>query len=126
MASTLQNIIAAIRDIRAVDPINVNYGWTDNREPPYVNVLDYQHTITYDTHGPAVKDATYTVQVVDKSQDAAETIAARIDDVLNASTTLTPTTMRNLQESYKVGQMDEKLYQFGVQIGYSLKESINP
>src|SRR3954453_898977 len=105
MATTLQNIISTIRDIRAVDPAKVNYGITDNLQPPYVNVLNYEHTITYDTSGPAIKDATYVVMVVDKSQDNAEAIATQIDDVLNNSATVTPTTMRNLQDSYKVGQM---------------------
>jgi hypothetical protein len=124
MASTLQNIITAIRAANIVPSTKVNYGFSDSTAPPYISVMDYEHTLTYDTSGAVLKDASYLVVVVDQSQDAAETLAASLDAVINNNRTLTANTIGSFQESYKVGQMGEKLYQFGVEIKYSLQENV--
>ena len=121
--TTLQYIMRTLRQSTFIDPAKVNYGVTDGLEPPYVNVSEYRHELTYDTGGVALKEGTYKVTVIDKSQDSAEELAAQVDGVLNLNLSLTPNTIGSFQESYEVGQMAEKLYQFGVQIGYSFTEN---
>lgn len=125
MATTLQHIIRAIRQANLVPPSQVNYGVTDRLEPPYISVLDYRHELTYDTSGPVLKEAKYKVVVLAKDVDTAEALAGQVDDLINNNLTLTPQTTGSFQESYMVGQMAERLYQFGVEIEYSLKEDPN-
>ncbi len=122
MASTLQNIIRAIRAGGFVPANQVNYGMTDKLIPPYITVTDYSHTLEYDTSGPTIKNAAFTVTVFDKSQDDAENIAAQVDDLINNNQSLTPQTMGCLQTGYMVGQMAEQLYQFGAEMKYELIE----
>ncbi len=123
--TTLQNIMRAIRAGGFVPTSQVNYGYTDNLIPPYITVTDYSHTLQYDTSGPVLRDAAFTVTVFDKSQDDAENVASQVDDLINNNLTLTPQTIGCFQEGYTVGQMAEKLYQFGVEMKYTLQEDIN-
>lgn len=124
MATTLQNIMSAIRGESFVPAAQVNYGYTDNLIPPYITLTEYSHTLEYDTSGPVLKDAVFTVTVFDKSQDEAEAIAEQVDDFVNNNLELTPQAIGCFQTAYTVGQMAERLYQFGVEIKYELKEDI--
>lgn len=124
MATTLDNITSAIRAINAVPTANVNFGRTQYLQPPYINVVEYEHEITYDTGGAAIKNAKFTIWVIDKACTDAEAVATTVDNVINLSKTLTPTTMLCRQVHYKVGQMEEKLDQFGVEISYELQEDM--
>lgn len=116
--------MSALRAAEFLPAAKVNYGTTDGLEPPYISVADYRHTLDYDTGGPALKRATFAVRVIDKSQDDAETLAGQVDDLINNNLDLTPSTIGCLQTSYAVGQLAERLYQFGVEIAYELTEDI--
>lgn len=118
--------MATIRAANILPTSNVNYGTCDGLTPPYITVRDYEHEYEYQTPTSVFKHAKFRVLIVDKSQDDAETIGEQVDALLQFSTTVTPTTDRCLQESYRVGQLDfnPPLYQFGVEIGYSLTENL--
>jgi hypothetical protein len=122
--TTLQNILKGIRDANLLDRSRVNAGWTDSLAPPYVSVTDYSHELTYDTGGPALKEATFKVLVVERGCDEAESLAASVDAAVNLDAGLTPTAIGVFQETYKSSQMDERLYQWGVEIGYKLTEDL--
>jgi hypothetical protein len=124
LATTLQNILKGLRNANLLPKGQVNAGITEGLNPPYVSILDYAHELTYDTGGPTMKEAVFKLLVVAKDADAAETLAEAVDTALNTSTDLTATTMRLLQETYRSSQMDERLQQWGVEIGYKLTEDI--
>ena len=117
--------MATLRGLNVLPAGKINYGIADNLAPPYLSVRDYSHTFDYQTCGAKFKRARFTVLVVDKSQDEAEDIAAQFDAQVNLSRTLTPGCDVVFQESYKVGQLEfnPTLYQFGVEIVYSMTEN---
>lgn len=122
MATILQGILATIRGGTVVPTTHVNYGFTDGLEPPYICVTDYTHVTEYDTSGPAVREAKFRVLTIHKNVDDAEDLAEQVNALLECQT-VTPQTMplSCYQESYTVGQLEEKKYQWGVAIDYSLK-----
>lgn len=122
--TTLQNIISTIRNSGIVPPTQVNYGWTDNLKPPYLAVTDFEYGIVYQTCGDAIRHSTFHVICFDINSDNAESNALKVLALLDTSTTLTPSTSRCLLEHYKVGQMKEELYQWGVDLQFRLEESI--
>lgn len=114
--------MTALRGEDIVPDTKVNYGISQGLTPPYVSVMDYQHVLTYDTSGPALKEATFKVVVIGKDEEEAEDIATDVDTFFNNNRTVTDQTVGCFQESYRVGQMEERLYQFGVEIVYKLTE----
>jgi hypothetical protein len=124
MATILQEIISTIRGASIVPTTNVNFGYTDRLSPPTIHVVTYEDDTEYDTGGPVIREATFTVLCVDKSSNEAEALATLVDTLLNMSTTVTTTAMRCLREKYRVSQLDEKLYQFGAELNYRLIANI--
>jgi hypothetical protein len=127
MPSTIDNLITTLRDSDIIPPRQIIYGITDKLQPPYISVLDYSHQYDYQTGGPpsSIKRSTFRVVVTDKSQTGAEAVAEQVDALLNCTDAATPQTVGCVQESYAVGQMigsDVALYQFGVDMTYTLTE----
>lgn len=130
--TTLQNIIKSIQNANLLPIGSINGGITNGAKPPYIGILDYQHTVDYDTGGfdnvangtpaYAILEATFRVLVLHTGCDAAETLAAQVDQVLNLNRTLTPQSqnMPCIQTGYKSSQMDAQLYQWGVEIEYKI------
>ena len=119
--------VVTLRLSGILDPAKINYGVAQNLEPPYVSVQDFSQTTTYDTGGPRIKDSTYRVVCVARAADDAEELAQQVNGRIEQKM-VTPNTMNDgkasFQEGYKVGQMAENLFQFGVEINYSLKENV--
>lgn len=125
--------MSSIRGASILPEKQVNAGITDGLTPPYIAVLDYEHVPTFDTGGLqqkadgkpcfATKDATFTVLVVAKTSDDAETLAAQVEAFVDLNTGLTTNCIGCFQENFRSSQMQEKLYQWGVEIEYKLTES---
>lgn len=126
MPSTLDNILTAIRAADIVPDGSVNYGFVNNIGVPRVAVSDYSHVLDYDTSGPVLKTATFTVTVYSQSQTTAESLAELVDAVLNNNLTLTALTIGCLQTGYRVGQFQgEPLDQYAAQMTYQLTENLS-
>jgi hypothetical protein len=122
MATTYQNILKGIRNANLLERSQVNAGWTDGLAPPYISVIEYEHSLQYDTGGLSLKEATFKVVVVHRNCDEAETLAEAADAAVSLDDGLTPQAIGVFQESYRSSQTDERLQQWAVEIGYKLIE----
>lgn len=98
----------------------VNFGWTDKLKPPYATVTNYKSSVEWDT-GNGFKHAQFTLLVIGKNVDEAETYAGEFDNFINKNTSLTPGTANCLQSGWETGLVSpDNLYQSGVRLEYDL------
>ena len=127
MATTLQNIMTTLRGANILPAAQINYGLSDNLQPPYVALDAYEFTQEYDSCKAEIRKSTFHVIVVAKDADSVQTTAQAFFALLDTSTTLTPQTMRCYLTRYKIGQALEGntgLYQWIVDTEWELLESL--
>lgn len=124
----LQSIMATVRNANILLPAQVNYGITDNLQPPYISIDGFEYTHEYQTcTTPALRKSLFHVICVDKTADSVQEIGERVISLLDESTSVTPETSRCLLQRYKIGQSiigDKALYQWVVDIAFELNESL--
>lgn len=123
--TSLSQLVRTIRNANLIPVTQVNAGFTDGLQPPYISVQDFKYTWDRDTQN-GVRVSTFTVLNVGISLDVAEDMAGKINDLLNDNYTATDQDIGILQESYEIGNTDpNNLYQYGVVQTYTLFEDPN-
>lgn len=123
--TSLQFLLANLRSQQStLQSSQINFGWTDNLEPPYATVYDYTFDINRDTIN-GVRNVHFSLTVIGANVDQAEKIAYDLNEVLDQSQAITPQCMMCLLESWETGQVNpNNLYQVGVKMSFLLQEDM--
>jgi hypothetical protein len=128
--TTLQNLLAQLRVQGPLDASLVYFGHTDNLQPPYAIVEAYSHEWDRDTQvSPnigGIRVSHFSLLIIGKNTDQAESYASKFNAILDANETLTPSCIRCLNDTWETGITDPvNLYQVGVRLTYTLFEDPN-
>ena len=124
MATTCQNIITTIRAANILPPTQVNTGVTDGLEPPYITLDGFEFEPEYQTAPFPVIHAHFHILCYHNSADNVQALAEKVRGLLNLSTTVTPTTSGCFLLHYRLGQTQENLYVWVVDMEFKLEENI--
>lgn len=120
---TANELLTTLRDGGILPAAQINYGWTDRLQPPYLDVTDFRGSTIYDSGGPAFRQCAFTLHHYHTSQDSAETQADNFNGLLEGLQA-TRFGFTCWQDEYSIVQED--LHFYHVQVAYSVFESGRP